>query len=117
MAPLGGNSLDQALWSGLGSGAGDEVAAAAADYQRLSILPFDHERQLVSVLVKTQDGDALLITKGAPEAVLARCVDVPGGARRPSWTQLFSEGARVVAVAKPRCRNAWRRSPPRTNGV
>ncbi len=40
----------------------------------------------------------MLITKGAPEAVLGQCADVPDAA----WATmhaLFSEGARVVAVA------------------
>ena len=43
-------------------------------------------------------GQRLVITKGAPEVVLDRCVDVPDGAR-PVLEALFSEGARVVAVA------------------
>ena len=48
-------------------------------------LPFDHERQLVIRRRADPDGgDTLLVTKGAPEAVLARCVDVPpDGAARP----------------------------------
>ena len=74
------------------------VAATAAAYQRLGVLPFDHERQLASVLVKDPGGKPLLITKGAPEVVLDRCANVPDGAR-PALEALFSEGARVVAVA------------------
>jgi Mg2+-importing ATPase len=70
----------------------------AGGYRRLSILPFDHERQLASVLVKDPDGRPFLITKGAPEVVMDRCVNVPGGAR-PTLEALFSEGARLVAVA------------------
>jgi P-type Mg2+ transporter len=62
------------------------------------VLPFDHDRQLASVLVRDPDGRVLLITKGAPEVVLSRCADVPGAARRV-LEALFSEGARVVAVA------------------
>ena len=71
---------------------------AAAGYERLGVLPFDHERQLGSVLVKDPAGKPLLITKGAPEVVLDRCANVPDGAR-PALEALFSEGARVVAVA------------------
>jgi len=96
--PVGGNALDQALWSAPGAGAGGEVASSAAGYERLGVLPFDHERQLVSVLVKDPAGKPLLITKGAPEVVLDRCLKVPDGAR-PALEALFSEGARVVAVA------------------
>jgi Mg2+-importing ATPase len=94
----GGNSLDRALWSAPGAAAGERAATAAGACQRLGILPFDHERQLVSVLVKDPDGQPLLIIKGAPEVILDRCVNVPDGAR-PALEALFSEGARVVAVA------------------
>jgi len=95
--PVGGNALDQALWSAPGAAAGEADAAAGA-WQRLGVLPFDHERQLASVLVKDPGGQPLLITKGAPEVVLDRCVNVPVAAR-PVLEALFSEGARVVAVA------------------
>ncbi len=96
--PVGGNALDQALWLAPGAGAGEGIAISAAGYQRLGILPFDHERQLASVLVKDPTGKRLLITKGAPEVVLNRCLNVPDGAE-PTLEKLFSEGARVVAVA------------------
>ncbi len=95
---VGGNALDQALWSAPGAAAGEAIATTVGAYHRLGVLPFDHERQLASVLVKDPDGQPLLITKGAPEVVLDRCVDVPDGAR-PALEALFSEGARVVAVA------------------
>jgi Mg2+-importing ATPase len=96
--PVGGNALDQALWSAPGAGVGGEIATSAIGYVRQGVLPFDHERQLVSVLVKDPSGKPLLITKGAPEVVLQRCVNVPDGAR-PALEALFNEGARVVAVA------------------
>ena len=50
------------------------------------------------MLVKDPAGKPLLITKGAPEVVLDRCVNVPDAARS-ALEALFSEGARVVAVA------------------
>jgi Mg2+-importing ATPase len=96
--PVGGNALDQALWSAPMAAAGESVAATAATYERLGILPFDHERQLSSVLVKDSAGKRLLITKGAPEVVLDRCASLPDGARS-TLQGLFSQGARVVAVA------------------
>jgi Mg2+-importing ATPase len=89
-----GNALDQALWSAPAAAAREQAAA----YERLAVLPFDHERQLASVLVKDDSGQPLLITKGAPEVVLERCAQVPAGAR-PVLEGLFREGARVVAVA------------------
>jgi len=96
--PIGGNALDQALWSTPGAATGKEAATTAAGYQRLGVLPFDHERQLASVLVKDPAGKPLLIIKGAPEVVLGRCVNVSDDARS-ALEALFSEGARVVAVA------------------
>jgi Mg2+-importing ATPase len=96
--PVGGNALDQALWSAPGAHAGEGVALAAGTYQRQDVLPFDHERQLGSVLVMDPAGKLLLIAKGAPEVVLDRCASVPDGARS-TLEGLFSEGARVVAVA------------------
>ena len=96
--PVGGNALDQALWSAPGAAAGEGIANRAAAYQRLGVLPFDHERQLASVLVNDPDGQPLLITKGAPEVVLDRCLNVLGDARS-ALEALFSEGARVVAIA------------------
>jgi len=94
--PVGGNALDQALWSASADGAG--TASQAVACKRMCILPFDHERQMASVLVTDPGGRLLLVTKGAPEAVLDRCVNVPAGAR-PVLDGLFAEGARVVAVA------------------
>lgn len=91
--PVGGNALDRALWAATGA-----APAAAASYERLGILPFDHERQLVSVLARDPGGAPVVVTKGAPEVVLARCATVPADARS-TLEGLFASGARVLAVA------------------
>ena len=62
------------------------------------MLPFDHERLMVSVLVRDPAGTTTLVTKGAPETVLERCVDVPAAARAALAAE-FAAGNRVVAVA------------------
>jgi P-type Mg2+ transporter len=69
-----------------------------AGYRRIATLPFDHERRAVSVLVETAEGDRLIITKGAPEGVLARCAQVPEAAQAALEAE-FAAGNRVVAVA------------------
>ena len=69
-----------------------------ARYRRRGIVPFDHDRQLASVLVDDPDGRPLVVVKGAPESVLARCDDVPAAAHG-ALEELFAEGSRVVAVA------------------
>jgi Mg2+-importing ATPase len=53
---------------------------------------------MTSVLVETDGGEPLLIVKGAPEAVLQRCVDAPESARSALAAE-FAVGNRVVAVA------------------
>jgi P-type Mg2+ transporter len=95
---VGGNDLDVALADAPSSRALLAAADGPGHYQRLGVLPFDHDRQMVSVVVRGPGGAAMLVTKGAPEAVLARCSDPPADA--PATVEgLFRQGARVVAVA------------------
>ena len=93
--PVGGNPLDDALWE---SPAALAVKAEVAGWTRLGVLPFDHERRMVSVVVRDEAGATTLVTKGAPEAVLDRCADVPEQARAALQAE-FLAGNRVVAVA------------------
>ncbi len=86
-----GNELDRALWAAERSS--DESPAWPA----LDWLPFDHQRQLASVLVDAPQG-RLLIAKGAPEGVLGRCTSLPADAQG-TLDALFASGWRVVAVA------------------
>jgi P-type Mg2+ transporter len=97
--PVGGNALDAALWSAPAAQplAADRAGGPGA-YQRLGLAPFDHDRQLASVAVRTPAATTLLVTKGAPEAVLVRCAEVPSGAQA-TLARLFADGARVIAVA------------------
>jgi P-type Mg2+ transporter len=96
--PVGGNALDAALCAAPASASMLTADDGPSAYERLGLLPFDHERQLVTVLVRGPQGDDLLVTKGAPEAVIERCTDVPPGSRQV-LQHLFDDGARVVAVA------------------
>ena len=90
-AVVGGNELDRALWEAPAAHAG------AAGWLRVAEAPFDHERQVCSVLADGPRG-RMLVAKGAPEAILARCADVPDGAQIV-LDRLFAAGSRVVAVA------------------
>ena len=96
--PVGGNALDQALW--VGSDEPDQRPAVqmASEFARVASLPFDHERQLGSVLVRDAAGAMQLITKGAPEIILERCPGVDS-ATRDVLNKLFGEGDRVIAIA------------------
>ena len=92
---IGGNPLDLALWE---SPAARPERSSLAAYTRLGTLPFDHERRMVSTLIRDAGGQLSVVTKGAPESVLARCVGVPAAAR-DSLAAEFAAGNRVVAVA------------------
>jgi P-type Mg2+ transporter len=83
---VGANPLDAALWQSADAARQDTTA-----YRRTGLLPFDHERQMT-------DGGSLLVVKGAPESVLARCTGIPDGAAVTMHDQ-FAAGSRVVAVA------------------
>ena len=90
--PVGGNPLDIALWEDARSG-----SLRPDGFGRIGVVPFDHQRRLVSVLVD-HDGERSIITKGAPESVLASSVGVDDEAHR-TVDQEFAHGNRVVAVA------------------
>jgi P-type Mg2+ transporter len=96
--PVGGNALDVALCDAPAATPLLEGPDGPAAFERLGLLPFDHERQLASVVVRTAAGAPMLVTKGAPEAVLARCVDVPPESAGV-LEGMFADGDRVVAVA------------------
>ncbi len=79
-------------------------------YKKLDEIPFDFERRRASIVVGN-DGKRLLITKGAPEGVLAQCTSFESnGEVRPldgeaqarvkaAYQELSTEGLRVLAVA------------------
>jgi P-type Mg2+ transporter len=96
--PVGGNSLDVALLAAPEAAPLLSAPDGLAAHTRVGMLPFNHDRQLASVVTRTSDGTTTLVTKGAPEAVMARCVDVPA-AGQAVLDRLFEDGARVVAVA------------------
>jgi Mg2+-importing ATPase len=79
-------------------------------YRKLDEVPFDFERRRLSVAVE-HAGERLLITKGAPESVLACCTSYEiNGAQHPldaqtqeqceaTYKHLSAQGYRVLAVA------------------
>jgi Mg2+-importing ATPase len=93
LADMGRNPLDAALWE-----APQVAAFQAGRYERLDVFPFDHERRMTSVLVRDASGTTRLVTKGAPEDVLRRCVGTTAQAEALLEEQ-FDAGARVIAVA------------------
>ena len=92
---VGGNVLDEALWN---SPAADRVKPDLQGYEQLGVLPFDHERRMISTVVRDQDGVCTLTTKGAAESVFSRCREVSSSASAALDAE-YAAGNRVVAVA------------------
>jgi Mg2+-importing ATPase len=79
-------------------------------YRKLDEIPFDFERRRLSVVVEIE-GRRLLITKGAPEPIVARCTTLEADDRAvvldaaaqqqcaATYEALSAKGARVLAVA------------------
>ncbi|WP_037070109.1 magnesium-translocating P-type ATPase [Pseudonocardia acaciae] len=87
----GANPIDAALWR-----ATDR--RPDPHRRRLMVVPFDHERRMTSALTVGADAGPLLVVKGAPESVLARCPSVPDGTAATLHAR-FAAGDRVIAVA------------------
>jgi Mg2+-importing ATPase len=74
-------------------------------------IPFDFERRIMSVVVRTPEGTDRIIAKGAPEAIFPRCASFAlDGQRLPmdhphivelehEYQRLCGEGFRVLAIA------------------
>ena len=108
------NPLDHAIMRGAANSPDESILVHRRPdiqgYEKQDEMPFDFERRRVSV-VCVRDGSRLLITKGAPESVLAVCseYEVDGNrfaldeATRRRCEAVFHEpsgrGARVLAVA------------------
>jgi Mg2+-importing ATPase len=80
-------------------------------YSKLDEIPFDFTRRMMSVVVEGPDGQRELLTKGAPEAVFARCTHFESdgeifpmepilvGDLIEQVNDLSEDGFRVLAVA------------------
>lgn len=88
------NTIDAAL-----AAAAAPLEARVASMTVLAALPFDHQRMISSVLATDDAGCRWIVTKGAPEAVHARCRSVPPDALAACDRQ-FATGSRVLAVAR-----------------
>ncbi len=85
--------------------AGADRAALAEAYPRRAALPFSAANRLMATWHDSPAGGALVMVKGAPEAVLPRCVAQEGGGDydAAAWGQraedLAARGQRVLALA------------------
>jgi Mg2+-importing ATPase len=86
--------------------------ALVEKYKKLDEIPFDFTRRMMSVMVENPEGQAILLTKGAPEAIFHQCAQFElDGRRSPmdaarieglkkKYEELSGDGFRVLAVAK-----------------
>jgi P-type Mg2+ transporter len=101
------NVLDRAVL------AHEETTARARipEVSKIDEIPFDFQRRIMSVVVRTPEGTDLLICKGAPEAIFPRCASFelagkvsPMESARTAQLQaeherLSADGFRVLAIA------------------
>ena len=81
------------------------------NYRKVDEIPFDFSRKMMSVIVETPEHECQILTKGAPEAVFARCTQFESegeilpmepiliGDLIQEYNDLSADGFRVLAVA------------------
>ena len=81
------------------------------NYQKVDEIPFDFERRIMTVVVRTPEGKDRIISKGAPEAIFPRCATFElDGEQFPidplilqdlteEFEELSKDGFRVLAIA------------------
>jgi magnesium-transporting ATPase (P-type) len=84
------------------------------NYVKVDEIPFDFSRKIMSVIVETPEHECQILTKGAPEAVFARCTHFESegdilpmepiliGDLIQEYNDLSADGFRVLAVASRR---------------
>jgi Mg2+-importing ATPase len=92
---VGGSALDAALWS---APSASETADWLASWTIVDAVPFSHQTRTSSVRASSATDGLVEVVKGAPEAVLARCRQIPS-TLRVALDAEFAAGNRVVAVA------------------
>ncbi|MFD0313383.1 cation-translocating P-type ATPase [Streptomyces flavalbus] len=81
----------------------DEAVLDAAghddpDWTQTEGRPFEAGRGYAAAVGRTDDGDRVLVVKGAPEVILPACADLPGHASETAH-DLAADGLRVLGVA------------------
>ena len=92
------------------------IAAGDAAEPMVFEIPFDSERKRMSVVVRRLDGVRIMFTKGAPEAMLARCIAEQRDGRIAPMsderrTELLAASAAMANRALRVLSLAWRELP------
>ena len=101
------NVLDRAVLAHVDT----HTRANIPDYSKVDEIPFDFQRRIMSVVVRTPQGKDRIISKGAPEAIFPKCANAElDGALLPldhqhidelkkEYELLSADGFRVLAIA------------------
>lgn len=85
--------------------------ARIPEYTKVDEIPFDFQRRIMSVVVRTPDEKDRIISKGAPEAIFPRCVNFELAGQlypmdhvhiddlKQEYEKLSADGFRVLAIA------------------
>ena len=91
------DGIDAAIVSAY-SGNGGDILELLRDYPRHSEIPFDGSRRMMTVIYNV-NGVFMSVTKGAPETLISRCLDVDRDEIERRAGEMFAEGLTVIAVA------------------
>ncbi len=85
--------------------------AKIREYDKVDEIPFDFQRRIMSVVVRTPEGKDRVISKGAPEAIFPRCANFELDGKlypmdhdhidemKREYGRLSADGFRVLAIA------------------
>jgi Mg2+-importing ATPase len=85
--------------------------AKIPEYAKVDEIPFDFQRRIMSVVVRTPEGKDRIISKGAPEAIFPRCANFELDGQlfpmdhahidglKEEYERLSADGFRVLAIA------------------
>lgn len=85
--------------------------AKIPEYAKVDEIPFDFQRRIMSVVVRTPDDKDRIISKGAPEAIFSRCANFELDGQfypmdhahietlKHEYERLSADGFRVLAIA------------------
>ncbi|MFN7730280.1 MAG: magnesium-translocating P-type ATPase [Pirellula sp.] len=101
------NVLDRAVLSHVETHADSKIP----EYSKVDEMPFDFQRRMMSVVVRTPDGNDRVISKGAPEAIFPCCAGFELDGQlypmdhahidqlKQEYERLSKDGFRVLAIA------------------
>jgi len=100
--PVYGDSIDKSIWEY----ANLNKIKIEGLFKKLHEIPFNFENRFMSVVVSSKDGE-MLICKGAPEAIMARCKLTLTEKKKfeKEFLDMQKDGLRTIAVASKKIKD------------